>query len=145
MQAERVRVRAEIERKVREQHWNASNTEFQAKVNQKKQEREQLHLTQGPISTAKIHAANDPVHRVRDTNELAAKFGYNVVYNKMFEGPYWRMLQAKKRDAPDQTLALLIIDVSKVSLLYDCYTINQMNCSSFDFKRRHQQRRRSTS
>ena len=117
VEAERIRVRAEIERKVRGAHWHKSNEEFQGKVNQKKQEVEQLHLVQAPASTVKILAVNHPVPRIRDANELTAKFGYNVVYNKMFEGPYWRMLQAKKRDAPDQLFALLIMDVSKVRLL----------------------------
>lgn len=111
---ERIRVRAEIERKVRDKFWHTSNTEFQEKFNQKRQEREHLHLTQGPATVVKIHAVNQPVARVRDQNELTAKFGYNVVYNKMFEGPYWRMLQAKRRDDPDHTFALFIVDVSKV-------------------------------
>lgn len=124
IESERIRVRAEIERKVREEHWQKSNTEFQSKVTQKKQEREHLHLTQAPASVAKIQTVNEPVPRIRDANELAAKFGYNVVYNKMFEGKYWRMLQAKKRDAPDQMYALLIMDMSKVSQCSHMNTIN---------------------
>ena len=114
VEAERTRVRAEIERKVRDKHWQASNAEFQAKVTQMREEREQLHQNQGPESNAKIRDLNHPVPRIRDPNELTAKFGYTIVYNKMFEGAYWKMLQAKKRDDPDHLFALFVIDASKV-------------------------------
>ena len=110
-EANRVRKRIEIERGVREKYLYGERTQIEAQLKAKQVEGEKVAAQQVEVSGKVIRKTAD-AHRVRESDAIRTTYGYSIVYKKVFQGPYWRVLQARRKDS-DQIMALTIVDLMK--------------------------------
>lgn len=107
----RTRAKKEIERRVREKYLFGERSQLEARLKAQQQEREKVMAQQIEVSGKAIKTSKD-AHRVRESDAIRTTYGYTIIYKKVFQGPYWRVLQARKKDS-DQTIALTITDLMK--------------------------------
>lgn len=108
-EANRVRKRVEIERKIREKYLYGERREIEAQLKGKEVEGEKVAAQQMEVAGKVIRKTAD-AHRVRESDAIRTRYGYTIVYKKVFQGPYWRVLQARRKD---QIMALTIVDLMK--------------------------------
>ena len=133
LELERQRHRQELERRVRDKFLYGERSLIDSKLRQLQEEHEKMCQKQAPKSIKQISVTQEAT-RVRETDGLKTKHGYSIVYNKIFQGNYWRTLQARRNNKPEELIALTIIDLTKcpnekkVNLEKDGYRIARFLC-----------------
>lgn len=110
-EATRARKKNEIERQVREKYLYGERAQVEARLKDKQSEKEKVAKQQIGVSGNAIKTTKD-AHRVRESDAIRTTYGYTIIYKKIFQGPYWRVLQARRKDS-DQVIALTITDLMK--------------------------------
>jgi serine/threonine protein kinase len=111
LELETKRHREELIRQAREKYLYGEKKEIEELFRKKIQDMEQQAVVQAPKITKEIQAAKD-AHRVREPEIMKSQFGYNIIYNKVFKGPYWKTLQARRKEDPNTIIGLTIVDLN---------------------------------
>ena len=110
LELEKKRYHEELVRQTRERFLYGERKEIEDLFKARIVEHEQKIADQAPKTVKDIAVAKEAL-RVREADAIKSQHGYNIIYNKIFKGSYWKTLQARRKEDPNTMIALTVIDL----------------------------------